>query len=44
VDVAKLVLRALLDIGAKCFGNNKKKRSGDSVARTGTWGLKTRWE
>lgn len=27
---------------AKCFG--RKKKSGDSVARTGSWGFKTSWE
>jgi len=42
VDATKLVLRALLDIGAKWVGN--KKSSGDSVARTGIWVLKTGWE
>jgi hypothetical protein len=36
-----VVLRALLDMKAKCFGN---KSIGGNVARTGTWCLKTSWE
>jgi hypothetical protein len=37
VNAAKLVLRALLDMKAKCFGN----KSRDSVARSETWGIET---